>query len=68
MAQLTPFGKAIKMRLVHLDKKQSWLIEQVRKRTGLYFDDSYLWKIVHGKLSTPSIVNAIKEILEMEEG
>lgn len=59
----TPFGKAIKKRLIDLDKPQKWLIEQVRENTGLYFDDSYLHKIVTGKLATPRIVDAITEIL-----
>ena len=65
MAQATAFGKAIKTRLIDMDKKQSWLIEQVKERTGLYFDDAYLWKITRGKLKTPSIVTAIQEILDI---
>ena len=65
MAQATAFGKAIKTRLIDMDKKQSWLIEQVKERTGLDFDDAYLWKITRGKLKTPSIVTAIQEILDI---
>lgn len=65
MIQITPYGKQIKKRLVDMDQSQSWLIEQVRKKTGLYFDDSYLYKIQTGKLSTPSIVTAINEILNL---
>ena len=45
---LTPFGKDIKRRLVDLDRNQTWLMEEVRKRTGLYFDSSYLYKITTG--------------------
>lgn len=40
MAQLTAFGKDVKKKLVDIDKPQVWLIEQVKKSTGLYFDDS----------------------------
>ena len=40
-------------------------IEQVREKTGLYFDDSYLYKIRSGKLATPKIVTAIREILDL---
>lgn len=69
MAQITAFGKEIKKRLIDLEHPQTWLIERVKERTGLYFDDSYLYKIMSGTLSTPSIVNAINEILELgEEG
>lgn len=41
MAQLTVFGKEVKKRLVDMDQRQVWLIDQVREKTGLYFDDSY---------------------------
>lgn len=65
MANLTDFGKEIKKKLIDMDRTQTWLIEQVREKTGLYFDDSYLYKIQVGKLSTPKIVSAIQEILDL---
>lgn len=64
--KLAPFGKDIKRRLIDLDKSQLWLIVQVREKTGLYFDNSYLFKIMTGRIATPSIVNAICEILSIE--
>ena len=67
MATLTEFGKQVKIKLIQLDKPQKWLNEEVVKRTGLYFDDSYLHRIVTGKNSNPKIVSAIKEILEIED-
>ena len=60
---LTSFGKEIKKRLIDLDKNHNWLINQICKQTGLYFDRSYLHKIMTGKLDTPKIVQAIREIL-----
>ena len=66
-ASLTPLGKAAKIRLIELSKPQKWLIEEVRKRTGLYFDDSYLHKIFTGTNSNPTMINAIKAVLELEE-
>lgn len=65
MANLTKFGKDIKKKLVDIDKPQIWLIEQVREQTGLYFDDSYMYKIQTGQLATPKIVKAIREILDL---
>lgn len=65
MAQITDFGKDIKHRLVDLGETQAWLIAQVNEKTGLYFDSSYLWKIMAGQLSTPKIVEAIKEVLSI---
>lgn len=67
MAQLTAFGKDIGKRLIDLDRTQVWLIGQVRQRTGLYFDDSYLYKIKTGQLATPKIVQAIRDILDIQE-
>lgn len=65
MAKLSAFGKDIGKRLIDLDKPQIWLIEEVRNKTGLYFDDSYLYKIKTGKLTTPKVVQAIREILDL---
>ena len=67
MATLTEFGKQVKIKLIQMDKPQKWLNEEVIRRTGLYFDDSYLHRIVTGKNSNPKIVSAIKEILEIED-
>lgn len=67
VANITPFGKAIKKRLIDLGRNQNWLIDQVRQKTGLYFDSSYMGKIMTGKLNTPGIVQAIREILELPE-
>lgn len=61
------FGKAVKIRLIEMDKTQDWLVEQVRNRTGLFFDSSYLWKILNGVVSTPGMVAAIREILDLPE-
>ncbi len=66
-AVLTPFGKEIKKRLVDIDRTQTWLIEQVRGVTGLYFDRSYMYKIQTGRLATPKIIQAICEILDLPE-
>lgn len=62
-----PFGKEIKKKLVDMDKNQNWLIREVASRTGLYFDGSYLHKIMTGQLNTPKIVKAISEILDIPE-
>ncbi len=67
MAKLSEFGKDISKRLIDLSKPQTWLIEEVRNKTGLYFDDSYMYKIKTGQLSTPKIVQAIRDILEIQD-
>lgn len=64
---LTPFGKRIKHALIDRNRSQAWLIEQVKEKTGLYCDNSYMYKIQTGQLSTPSIVGAICEVLGLEQ-
>lgn len=63
--KMTEFGKDIKRTLVNMDRSQAWLIEEVKEDTGLYFDDSYLYKILTGQLATPKIVSSICKILDM---
>ena len=67
MAKVSDFGKAVKIRLVELGETQAWLVKQVKEKTGLYFDDSYLWKIMAGVLASPKIVQAIREVLDLPE-
>jgi hypothetical protein len=65
MEKNSEFGKEIRKKLVDIGENQNWLIEQVRKKTGLYFDSSYMHKILTGKLDTPKITQAIREILDL---
>jgi len=61
--KICPYGKKIKKKLVDIDQSHQWLIDQVHEKTGLYFDRSYLHKIMSGKIATPKIVQAINETL-----
>ena len=63
---ITDWGKNVKIRLTELGKTQNWLIEEVKKRTGLYFDGSYLHRMLTGKEKSPTIIRTIDEILESE--
>lgn len=67
MMQTTDFGKQIKHKLVDLGKSQNWLIKKVADETGLYFDRSYLSKIMNGKISSQKMEDAIREILDLPE-
>lgn len=66
----TDFGKQVRIRLIEIGQTQEWLIEQVKERTGDFFDSSYLHRILTGKLSgetgrngKPGKANVIREIL-----
>ena len=67
MTKLCSFGKEIKKRLVDIDKNQEWLIAQVKADTGLYFDSSYLYKVLTGTIATPSIVSSICRIIDIPQ-
>jgi hypothetical protein len=61
--KICQYGKEIKKRLVDIDKTQVWLISEVAKDTGLYFDRSYLYKVMAGKNNNPKIKASISSIL-----
>ena len=61
------FKKTVKKRLIDLEKTDDWLIEQVKEKTGLFFDSSYLSKIFRGVRPAPKIRAAICEILSIQD-
>lgn len=65
-SKLTDFGLCVKTELLRRGKEQKWLEQCVTQKTGLYVDSSYLSKIFTGKRNAPKVVQAIKEILEIE--
>jgi len=64
---ISDYGIKIVNRLTELRKPQKWLIESVREKTGLFFDSSYMHKILIGKAPSKTIINAINEILDLKE-
>lgn len=62
---MSDFGKKVKIALTLQDKTQTWLIARVAEETGLYFDDSYLYKILVGKNKNPRMIAAITRILNI---
>lgn len=58
---MSEFEKIVKIRLIEKGKKQKWLIDELRSRTGLYVDTSLLCRIYKG-----TVEGRIKsEIIEM---
>ncbi len=63
---VSDFGKAVKKRLIDMDKSQKWLMEIVREQTGgMFLDVSYFQKIMNGQRSPQKIIDAICEILDI---
>lgn len=74
MSSKNDFGKQVRIRLIEMDKTQEWLIEQVKARTGDFFDSSYLHRILSGKIAAetsrngkPGKASVIREILGLAE-
>lgn len=72
LALQSDFGKAVRIRLIELNRDQNWLIEQVKERTGDYFDSSYLHRLLAGKTSgetgyngKPGKAEVIRDVLGM---
>lgn len=65
--RLTEYGIRIKTELMLRGKTQEWLIAEIKKLLpDKYVDSSNLWKILHGKLNSIEIINAINEILNIK--
>ena len=62
---LCDFGRAVKVRLIDLDKTQEWLIAEVKKETNQYIDSSCLYKLMTGQIINSNLIPIIKKILEI---
>ena len=63
--KFTEFGLCVKNKLLRAGREQKWLEEEINKRTGLFVDSGYMYKILTGQRNAPKIVAAISEILEI---
>lgn len=66
-SKFTDFGLCVKTELLRTGKEQKWLEEAVSEKTGLYVDSGYMYKILTGQRNAPKIVEAICEILNIQE-
>lgn len=67
LSKFSDFGLCVKTKLLQNGKDQKWLEETVSDKTGLYVDGGYMYKILTGQRNAPKIVEAIREILNIEE-
>lgn len=66
-SKFTDFGLCVKTKLLQIGKDQKWLENAISEKTGLYVDSGYMHKILTGKRKAPKIVDAICEILNIQE-
>ena len=67
MSKYSDFGLCVKTELLRQGKEQKWLETAVSEKTGLYVDNSYMYKILTGQRNAPKVVTAICEILDIKE-
>lgn len=66
LSKVSDFGLVVKTELLKKRRTQKWLEEEITKRTGLFVDSGYMYKILTGQRNAPKIVEAICEILNIE--
>lgn len=66
LSKFSDFGLSVKTKLLQTGKTQEWLAMKVREKTGMFVDNGYLYKIFTGKRNPPKIVDAIRDILDIE--
>lgn len=64
--KFTPFGLCVKTELLRRGKPQKWLEGKITEK-GMYMDNGYMYKILTGQRSAPKVVQAIREVLELQE-
>lgn len=67
LSKFSDFGLGVKTKLLQIGKDQKWLEDAVSEKTGLYVDGGYMYKILTGQRNAPKIVEAIREILNIED-
>ena len=65
-SKFTDFGLCVKTELLRIGKEQIWLEKAISEKTGLFVDNGYLYKIFTGQRNAPKIVEAICEILNIQ--
>lgn len=66
LSKLSEFGLCVKTELLKKNQSQKWLEEEITKKTGLYVDSGYMYKILTGQRNAPKIVESICDILKIK--
>lgn len=67
LSNFSDFGLLVKTELLKQGKSQRWLEETVSKKTGLFVDNGYMYKILTGERNPSKIIEAICEILNIKQ-
>ena len=64
---LSAFGIEVKVAMLKQGMKQVELIDLVKQDTGLYVDDSYMYRILHGDRNPQKVIDSICKILNIQQ-
>lgn len=67
LPKISEFGLCVKTELLKKNKSQKWLEGEITKKTGLYVDSGYMYKILTGQRKAPKIVEVICDILNIKK-
>ena len=65
MADYTPFGLAVKTKLLDPPRTQKWLVCEINKDTGMNVDSAYVSKILKGARKSDRVTSSIRKILDL---
>ncbi|MCI6958944.1 MAG: XRE family transcriptional regulator [Oscillospiraceae bacterium] len=65
MAEYTPFGLAVKTKLLNPPRTQEWLVNEINKDTGMNVDGPYVSKILRGTRKSERVTASICRILDI---
>lgn len=65
MAEYTPFGLAVKTKLLDPPRTQEWLAAEINKDTGMSVDSPYISKILKGVRKSERVTESICRILDI---
>lgn len=65
MAEYTPFGLAVKTKLLNPPRTQEWLVCEINKDTGMNVDSAYVSKILKGIRNSERVASSIRKILDL---
>lgn len=65
MSEYTPFGLAVKTKLLSPPRTQEWLVNEINKDTGMNVDSPYVSKILKGIRKSERVTASICRILDI---
>lgn len=60
------FVQQVNIELIKRGQSKKWLVEEVNSITGRHIDRIYLWRVINRKINSSVIMDAICQILNLD--